>query len=126
MSCDVFYCIKFDKTDQIKYRLNTYYEHHTMHSFKIKKLELTPSMIEDIKTLENKYKVDLSYNSVYKEYRKMFPILGPYDVRNFISWCEQNDYNVAKYVNENEKHYTKLLITSTYMRRCMTFLETLY
>ena len=86
ISCDVFYRIKFDNTDQSKYRLNIYYKHHTLHSFKIKKHELTPD-----------------------------------DARYFISWCEKNDYNVVKYVNENEKHYIKFLITSTYMGKMYYF-----
>jgi len=34
--------------------------------------------------LEQKYKVELSYNSVYHEFRKIFPSFGPDDARKFL------------------------------------------
>src|SRR5262249_5694882 len=88
--CKAFYRFRFDKNGIMT--LSTYSEAHSNHDFKIKRSELSEEMIREIhnfqKTskvidikgfLENKFKVELLYSTVYKQFRKIYPLLGPED-----------------------------------------------
>ena len=66
--------------------------------------------------LDCKYKVDLSYQAVYREFRKIFPFFGPDDANYFLNWCKENSYTIKTEVDYIQKQYTKVLICSTYMQ----------
>ena len=127
--CKANYRLKYEKTTGRFLEIVSSNETHKGHNFKIKKTELSEKMIQDIKHfnkstsvvvikefLEQKYKINLSYNTVYSEFRKVFPLLGPQDAANFIKWCEENQFIVEKQIDENNKSYTKLFICSNLMK----------
>ena len=62
-----------------------------------KKIKIFPKL----KILENQFKVDLNYSAVSDEYRKAFPLLGPEDAQNFLLWCQEHNFEVAKHIDES-------------------------
>ena len=126
--CPCFYRIKLDSDGKVL-SIAKSNENHTGHDFLIKKYEFTNEMKQDLSCfnknskiheikifLENKFKVELSYRTIYSEFRKAFPLLGPKDALVFIQWCENHGYEVAKYIDEENKSLTKILIVSDLMR----------
>jgi len=124
--CPVYYRFKFQNN---KMELISYEEVHSNHSFKIKKDNLNDDMIKDISCfnkntsvteirefLERKYKVELSYSLVYFHFRKIFPMFGPDDASTFIKFCEDNEFDVEKCIDESDKSITKLFICSKLMK----------
>jgi len=127
--CPAFYRIKYEKATGKFLGIVTSKEQHQGHELKLKREQLTPLMIEEIKNfkqntsviqikefLEQRFKVDLSYKSVYNEFRKIFPLLGPNDAQNFTNWCEKNNFIVEKVIDEDNRNYTKLFICSQLMK----------
>jgi len=50
------------------------------------------SKVGDVKAfLENKFKAELSYKLVYREFRKVFPLLGEEDAEIFIKWRKEHN-----------------------------------
>ena len=128
-SCKASYRFKYEKGSGKFLGLVSNYEIHSNHEFKVKKNELTADMIKEIsyfnkmsavlqikEFIEMKFKVELSYQSVYREFRKTFPLLGPDDATNFINWCKEYGFTVYEYLDETNRHYTKLFISSQLMQ----------
>jgi len=126
--CSCFYRFKLNKQGKITGIAN-FDEEHQNHEFIIKKNEITKEMIKEIECfnktskvndiksfLENKFKVELSYRTLFTEFRRIFPLLGPQDAVQLINWCESNGYDVAKDINLSDKSLTKLLIVSELMK----------
>jgi len=127
--CKAFYRLKYEQKTEKFLGIISYHEGHKGHGFKIKKKELTEAMIEEIKHfkknanvsqikdfLENRFKVDLNYSAVYNEYKKAFPLLGPEDAQNFLLWCQEHNFEVAKHIDESNPYYTKLFVCSDLMK----------
>ena len=127
--CPAVYRLKFEKDTGKYLGIISFNEAHQGHEFKLKKAELSSLMIEEIKNfnkgssvvqikdfLEQKFKVDLSYRAVYVEFRKIFPLFGPDDATIFMKWCDENSFIVKKHIDETNKFYTKLFISSPLMK----------
>ena len=125
--CKVFYRWKLGKDG--KMALKTYNEKHSNHEFKIKKTDLNAEMIKEISNfnklskvieikafLENKFKVKLIYSVVYNEFRRIFPLLGPNDANNFIDWCKSHNFSTIPHIDNSNKFYTRLFISSILMQ----------
>jgi len=75
------------------------------------------SKVIEIKAfLENKFKVELIYSVVYNQFRRIFPLLGPNDASNFIDWCTSHNFSAISHIDDSNKFYTRLFISSILMQ----------
>jgi len=123
------YRIKYEKGTKNFLGIISSNEFHQGHEFKVKKMELSEKMLQEIQNfnksssviiikefLEQKFKVSLRYTSVYSEFRRVFPLFGSQDATKFITWCRQHDFLVEKEIDEINNSYTKLFICSKLMK----------
>ena len=86
--CPTFFRFKMINSTE-KYQTLSFEENHDKnHSFKIRKGEMTEVMIKELEiynktskvsdikeAIENKFKVELNFNTVHYQFRKVFPLL---------------------------------------------------